>query len=120
MKHANSRDHLDAVLLHDGKEVAVTAEGAGVVESFVSALSQLINNEIVLVDYSEHAVTNSASSDAACYVQMNIQGHRLCGVGLSTDIVAATLQAILSAVNTYLRDHPVPGWSEVSAAGGAS
>jgi hypothetical protein len=30
------------------------------------------------------------------------------------------LQAILSAVNTYLRDHPVPGWSEVSAAGGAS
>ena len=61
------------------------------------------NEELVLVDYSEHAVTSSANSEAACYVQMNIKGQRFSGVGLSRDIVDASLQAILCAVNNYLR-----------------
>ncbi|RZV55020.1 MAG: 2-isopropylmalate synthase, partial [Pseudomonadales bacterium] len=72
----------------------------------VTALSNLVGEDIVLVDYSEHAVSHSASSDAACYVQLNIHGERLSGVGLSADIVDATLQAILCGVNAYLRAHP--------------
>ncbi|MBT5292529.1 MAG: hypothetical protein HOL40_02255, partial [Cellvibrionales bacterium] len=44
-----------------------------------------------------------ANSEAACYVQMNIKGQRFSGVGLSRDIVDASLQAILCAVNNYLR-----------------
>ena len=83
--------------------MSVSAEGAGVVESFVTALSELVNEELVLVDYSEHAISSSANSEAACYVQMNIQGQRFSGVGLRRDIVDASLQAILCAVNNYLR-----------------
>lgn len=106
--NAEGRYKLEAVLLPKSdqcgnREVVVTSDGSGVVESFVSALSTLLNMELVLVDYSEHAVTHSASSDAACYVQMNIGGIRLCGVGLSSDITDAALQAILCAVNTHLR-----------------
>lgn len=104
--HAEGRDHLDVVLLNNDEELPAAADGAGVVESFVTALSNLVGEDIVLVDYSEHAVSHSASSDAACYVQLNIHGERLSGVGLSADIVDATLQAILCGVNAYLRAHP--------------
>ena len=103
ISHSDNRDHLSATLKHDQKEVSVSAEGVGVVESFVSGLSELTGEELVLVDYSEHAVTSSANSEAACYVQMNINGQRFSGVGLSRDIVDASLQAILCAVNNYIR-----------------
>ena len=103
ISHSENRDHLSATLKHEGKEVSVSAEGAGVVESFVSGLSNLVGEELVLVDYSEHAVTSSANSEAACYVQMNINGQRFSGVGLSRDIVDASLQAILCAVNNFIR-----------------
>ena len=103
ISHSENRDHLSATLKHEGKELSVSAEGAGVVESFVSGLSDLVGEELVLVDYSEHAVTSSANSEAACYVQMNINGQRFSGVGLSRDIVDASLQAILCAVNNFIR-----------------
>ena len=73
------------------------------VESFVGGLAALLGQELVLVDYSEHALSHNVHSEAACYVQMNIAGQRLSGVGLSRDIVDASLQAILCAVNNYLR-----------------
>jgi 2-isopropylmalate synthase len=104
ISHSDNRDRLNAVLHRNQQEVAMVAEGAGVVESFVSGLSEVIGQELVLVDYSEHAVTSSANSEAACYVQMNINGQRFSGVGLSRDIVDASLQAILCAANTYLRE----------------
>ena len=103
ISHSENRDHLSATLKHEGKDISVSAEGAGVVESFVSGLSDLVGEELVLVDYSEHAVTSSANSEAACYVQMNINGQRFSGVGLSRDIVDASLQAILCAVNNHIR-----------------
>ena len=103
INHSEGRDQLVAMLEHSGQQVSVSAEGSGVVESFVTGLSALIDEDLVLVDYSEHAMTHSANSDAVCYVQMNIQGQRYCGVGLSSDIVDASLQAILCAVNSYLR-----------------
>ena len=101
--HIKGRDHLEAVLQQYGVDVSVKADGVGVVESFVSGLSRLLNEDLVLVEYNEHAISGSASAEAACYVQMNIDGGRQCGVGISRDIVAATLQAILCAVNAYLR-----------------
>lgn len=103
ISHRDGRDYLSAKLLNEGEAANIEAEGAGVVESFVSGLSQLIEEELVLVDYSEHAVSGNVNSEAACYVQMNINGQRYSGVGMSRDIVDASLQAILCAVNCFLR-----------------
>ncbi len=104
IQHSEGRDNLSASLEYEGESLSVAGSGAGVVESFVGALSRQTGQELVLVEYSEHAVTHSASSDAACYVQMNIGGRRYSGVGLSADIVDASLQAILCAVNAQLRE----------------
>lgn len=104
VSHSEGSDALKATLNKLGEEIIVESSGSGVVESFVAGLSGLLNEELVLVDYKEHAVSNSVSSEAACYVQMNIGGRRLCGVGMSRDIIEATLKAILCAVNMHLEE----------------
>ncbi|MGI9293883.1 MAG: alpha-isopropylmalate synthase regulatory domain-containing protein, partial [Pseudomonadales bacterium] len=73
--------------------------GSGVVEAFVAALHQHTGKSLVLVEYNEHALSQSAGADAICYVQLNIDGQRYCGVGKSSDIVEASLTAILGALN---------------------
>lgn len=96
------RDHFEATLSNAGQRLRVRGDGGGVVEAFVTGLEQTVGHRLVLVEYSEHAMTHSATSDAVCYVQMNVDGRRYSGVGMSSDIVEASLRAILSAVNQRL------------------
>ena len=56
---------------------------------FTNALEALTGKKIVVVEYSEHTLGQSADAEAVCYVQLNIEGARPCGVGRSHDIVQA-------------------------------
>ena len=100
----NDEDHLAAILTESGATVTLRGRATGVVGAFVAALEQYIDKQIVLVEYSEHTLSQAdgAGADAATYVQLNIDGQRYCGVGASSDIVDASLRAILSAVNQPL------------------
>jgi 2-isopropylmalate synthase len=62
-------------------------------------MQSFTGKQIVLVEYSEHALSHSADAEAICYIQLNIDGERYCGVGLSSDIVQASLDGILGAIN---------------------
>jgi len=44
---------------------------------------------------------SDADAEAICYVQLAIDGTRVCGVGRSTDIVHATMSAILSGLGRH-------------------
>ena len=72
----------------------------GVVAAFVDAMSSVVGKSIVLVEYSEHALSQSADAEAICYIQLNIEGQRYCGAGRSHDIVQASMNGILSAINS--------------------
>ncbi|MDC0948651.1 2-isopropylmalate synthase [Gammaproteobacteria bacterium] len=82
-----------------GQSHALTGNGSGVFEAFVNAMQAFSGQRIVVVEYSEHALSASADAKAICYVQLNIDGQRVSGVGRSGDIVAASLKAILGAIN---------------------
>ena len=69
------------------------------VDAFVQAMESVTGRHIVVVEYSEHTLGQSADAEAVCYVQLNIDGERPCGVGRSHDIVHASLAAILSALD---------------------
>ncbi len=92
-------DTLSVDIASAGKIQTLLGSGAGVVEAFVDALQRFTSEKIVLVEYSEHALSHSAEAQAICYMQLNIGGSRFGGVAVSRDIVAASLGAILSAVN---------------------
>ena len=99
----NNEDELHARLDYNNAGINVQARGSGVVEAFVSALQQHTGKTLVLVEYSEHSLSHSACADAICYVQLNIDGRRYCGAGKSSDIVEASLRAILGALNQAQR-----------------
>jgi len=96
-------DELRAAVDIEGISHALHGRGNGVVDAFVNALEQHVGTRIVLTEYSEHSVSQSADSDAVCYVQLNIGGERCCGVGRSGDIVVASMRAITSAVALHRR-----------------
>ncbi|MFV8818950.1 2-isopropylmalate synthase [Haliea sp. E17] len=92
-------DRLQAELTRGSARETITGTGNGVVASFVNAMEQFTGKQIVLVEYSEHALSHSADAEAMCYIQLNIAGERYCGCGRSHDIVQASLDGILRAIN---------------------
>ena len=98
----NRDDHVDrlqAELQQGSVKHALTGTGNGVVAAFVDAMQNFTGKQIVLVEYSEHALSHSADAEAICYIQLNIDGERCCGVGRSHDIIQASLDGILRAIN---------------------
>jgi 2-isopropylmalate synthase len=99
VNRADQIDQLQVELHQGGARHALKGSGNGVVASFVDAMSRFIGKQIVLVEYSEHALSQSADAEAVCYIQLNIDGERCCGVGRSNDIIQASLDGILGAIN---------------------
>jgi 2-isopropylmalate synthase len=95
----DSVDKLQAELLEGSTGHSLVGTGNGVVASFVDAMERFTGKQIVLVEYSEHALSHSADAEAVCYIQLNIEGDRYCGVGRSHDIIQASLDGILGAIN---------------------
>jgi 2-isopropylmalate synthase len=56
-----------------------------------------------VLDYSEHALSAGGDALAAAYVECQVDGRTLWGVGIDADISTASLKAVVSAVNRALR-----------------
>ena len=93
---------LDAVLrIGDGQE-SVHAVGNGPVAALLSVMADQ-GHAIRLFDYVEHALSASGDALAAAYVELEVDGQTLWGVGIDGDISTASLKAIVSAVNRSVR-----------------
>ena len=101
LERDRGKDELTVRLGEQGNEISLNATASGVVGAFVSALENHIGGSIALIEYSEHTASpaDGASADAVTYVQLSYDKKRYCGVGRSSDIVEASLLAILSALN---------------------
>lgn len=82
----------------------VTAAGNGPVDAFLNALNAN-GHEVTLYDYVEHSMGGGSDAVAAAYVDLEVDGHRLWGVGIDPDTTRATLKAIVSAVNRAEREN---------------
>ncbi|MBO1901967.1 2-isopropylmalate synthase [Leucobacter weissii] len=87
----------------------ITARGNGPVDAFLVALNES-GHEVTLFDYVEHAMSAGGDAVAASYVDLEVDGQRLWGVGIDPDTTRATLKAIVSSVNRSVRagDQRVP------------
>jgi 2-isopropylmalate synthase len=97
-------DRLQANLRDAGQALNVHGRASGAIGAFVAALEQHLGDRVVLVEYSEHSLGGQAGAgaEAAAYVQLSLGNQRYCGAGRSSDIVDASLRAILAAVNQRL------------------
>jgi 2-isopropylmalate synthase len=95
-------DTIAAVVKVDGVEKEITGQGNGPLAAFVDALSTVGFNVRVL-DYSEHAMSAGEEAQAAAYVEADVDGKTVWGVGIATSITTASLRAVVSAVNRAAR-----------------
>ncbi len=93
---------LEATLRVGSDSVAVAGTGNGPVAAFLTVMHEQ-GHAIRLFDYVEHALSASGDALAAAYVELEVDGTTLWGVGIDGDISTASLKAIVSAVNRSVR-----------------
>jgi 2-isopropylmalate synthase len=95
---SDAGDHLTATLRAEGKNVEVEGSGNGPIAALVNALDSL-GVEIGVLDYHEHALAGGEDAAAAAYVEADVNGEPIWGVGIHSSIVTASLRAVVNAVN---------------------
>jgi 2-isopropylmalate synthase len=90
---------LSVTLLQDGCEHVIRGSGTGPIDAFTRALRSALSVDVRVVDYEEHAVGRGADATAACFVEILSAGDTVFGAGLDPNLVTASLEAVLSAVN---------------------
>ncbi|CKI49927.1 2-isopropylmalate synthase [Mycolicibacterium smegmatis] len=95
-------DKITAVVKVNGEEREIVGAGNGPLAAFCDALGALGIN-VNVRDYSEHAMSAGEEAQAAAYVEAEIDGKTVWGVGIATSITTASLRAVVSAVNRAAR-----------------
>ncbi|WP_236968994.1 2-isopropylmalate synthase [Microbacterium aurantiacum] len=91
------------VTLRDGDEsIQASGRGNGPVAAFLEII-RAQGFDVTLYDYVEHALSSGGDAQAAAYVELQVDGERLWGVGIDNDISTASLKAIVSGVNRAIR-----------------
>jgi len=93
---------LDVRLRVDEEVKAATGTGNGPIAAFLGILADE-GHDIRLYDYVEHTLSAGGDAQAAAYVELQVDGKRLWGVGIDGDISTASLKAVVSAVNRSVR-----------------
>ncbi len=95
-----SQADVEATLLVSGREVMVSASGNGPLDAFCSALKLQVTGDFTLTSYHEHALTGGSSAKAAAYIEIQLPDGRISwGTGVDTDIIIASIKAVLSSLN---------------------
>ena len=87
----------------DGDPVSLQGLGNGPIDAFVNAVLGGFGIEVAVLDYSEHALSGGGDATAAAYVECQINGKTLWGVGIDPSITTASFKAVVSAINRALR-----------------
>ena len=112
-----SRARVLATVGIDGAPRAIDGEGNGPIDAFCNALRAAAIADFALLSYHEHALESGSGSRAVAYIRVEVAGgRRLFGVGVDTDIAAASFRAILGALN---RLAPAPAVPDGERNGGA-
>ena len=91
------------IVLRDGdKEVEALGTGNGPISAFLAILGAQ-GVETRLLDYIEHTMSAGGDAQAASYIELDIAGKTLWGVGIDSDIATSSLKAVISGVNRAIR-----------------
>ncbi|NTF42717.1 2-isopropylmalate synthase [Rhizobium rhizogenes] len=91
-----------AEITDNGEVKRIEGRGNGPIDGFINALSIYLGVSMSVEDYSEHSLQHGSNAAAISYVEISHPGGKLFGAGINTNIVAASLEAIVSAANRVL------------------
>lgn len=89
----------EATINHAGETRVVTAMGNGRLDAVSNAIKQYFNISYELTFYEEHSQSKGSTSKAVAYVGILSKGKTFWGVGIDPDIIRASIEALIVAVN---------------------
>jgi 2-isopropylmalate synthase len=97
----NLQRKFKGVIEIDGQEHTIEGTGNGAISSLADALKRL-GIDLDVADYKEHAIGGGRGVKAATYIECTAVGssQKVWGVGIHTDVVQASLIALLSAASS--------------------
>ncbi len=102
--HASEKRLMTAKVKKDGAEVTIEGSGNGPIDAYVDALKQDSGKDIKVFSYSEHSVGGGSDATAIAFVETEVDGKHLYGIGKDPNIVSASLIAVTCAVNRAIRN----------------
>ena len=88
------------VIKYNGNQISIGGKGNGPLDSFVDALSKTDVPKFNITAFHEHSVGQGSDTFAVAYVQITKEdGTQKWGVGKSSNVGRAGIQAVVSALN---------------------
>jgi 2-isopropylmalate synthase len=92
------------VHLRRGEEVVQeSALGDGLIDAAMGAIQRAAGVEAQLVSFNVSSVTGGSDALGDVVVQLDVEGRRVTGRGVATDVVEASARAYLAAINRALQ-----------------
>ncbi|MGN1090519.1 MAG: 2-isopropylmalate synthase [Huintestinicola sp.] len=83
----------------NGKIITREAVGNGRLDAVSNAVKDSLGLKYTLITYQEHALETSSQSKAAAYVAIETENGVFWGAGIRSDIIDASVSALVSAIN---------------------
>ncbi len=93
----------EVVLARDGEVVRAESEGDGMIDAACRAIRTATGVEGRLLDFNVSSVTGGVDALGDVIIQLEAEGMKVSGRGVSTDVVEASARAYLGAVNKVVR-----------------
>ncbi len=88
----------------NGETITTEATGNGRLDAVSNALKKAYGLNYTLTTYQEHALEMSSKSNAIAYVGITTEdGHMAWGAAVDPDIIRASIDALVSAINNSLK-----------------
>lgn len=86
------------------KKTVVEAHGNGRLNAVSRAIRKHFDIVYHVAEYEEHSLSRNSSAEAICYVGITDENDNLTwGVGTNDDIIRASIEALVNAVNKFLK-----------------
>ncbi len=95
--------HTVVTVEYDGKIQELSGIGNGRLDAVNNALRNIVTQDYTIAEYHEHALTTTSKSQAVAYVCIESGDKKIWGVGIHNDIIAASVSALISAINKMLK-----------------
>ncbi len=89
----------EATIHHNGSNRKIMGVGNGRLDAVSNAIKHYFDISYELSFYEEHSLTKGSSSRAVAYVGVICNKKRYWGVGIDADIIKASIEALVVAVN---------------------
>ncbi len=86
-----------------GEEFEAAASGNGPVDAAINALKKIINRQMTLQEFTIQAINRGSDDVGKVHMQVEHNGAVYYGFSANTDIVTASLEAYIDAINKFVK-----------------